>query len=112
MPARGSEQYFRAGGDDFGGAKTIICYGKIQPQDVTIENADPMMRRATLRYRFRLIDVPSWTKTPGIKALYPWLEKRLTDEDEAMAELVYRDGGWRIDRAAPPLALDLQQLSH
>jgi hypothetical protein len=29
-----------------------------------------------------------------------------------MVELVYRDGGWRIDRAAPPLALDLQQLSH
>ncbi|MCW2387152.1 hypothetical protein M2333_000198 [Sphingobium sp. B11D3B] len=111
-PAPGSEQYIRAGGEDYGGAKTMICYGKVHPQEVKIENADPMMRRATLRYRFRLVEVPSWTKAPGIKALYPWLDQRLTEEDDALVDLVYRDGGWRIDRAAPPVVLDLRQLSH
>ncbi len=111
-PAPGSEQYIRAGGNDYGGAKTIICYGDIQPQEVSIESADPMMRRATLRYRFRLANVPAWTKAPGIKTLYPWLEQRLAEEGEGLVELVYRDSGWRIERAAPPLVLNLRRLSH
>ena len=112
LPSAQGEQYFRPGGEAFPGVKTLICYGTVKLADVSISDADPMLGRATARYRFRIADIPDWTRAPGIVALYPWLEGRLAEDGEADAALVLRDGAWRLDRPTPPAAFDLRQLGH
>lgn len=112
VPTAEGDRYFGAHAPEKGGGKDALCYGTVTPTQVAVENADPMMRRAQIAYRFRLTDIPAWTRSPGITALYPWLQKALTEERNDRVDLVFRDGAWRLDDTPTPLSLDLQQLSH
>ncbi|WP_288455995.1 hypothetical protein [uncultured Sphingomonas sp.] len=112
VPTERGAATFRAPAAGEGGVPGLICYGTVVVEDATVTDADPMMRRAAIRYRYRLGDVPGWVREPAVAAIWPWLSERLAAPGEDNARLIWRDGEWRLDGTPRPGAFDLRDLTH
>ncbi|MBY0300957.1 MULTISPECIES: hypothetical protein [Sphingomonas] len=111
VPTAAGAATFRAPAADEGGVPGLICYGKVEVTDASVTDADPMMGTGTIRYRYRLTDVPEWTRHPAVAAIWPWLPQQLAKEGEATERLALRDGGWQLESTPRPAAFDLRDLS-
>lgn len=71
-----------------------LCYARRQMTRVWNDGSAGGTPR--LRYAFRLIDSPAWTRDPRIAAAFPFLRPALSGELKAEEWGRYRDGRWEI----------------
>lgn len=103
------EKQFRPGSGALADQKNMICYGTRKVEGVEVGEPDMLGNRVSVTYRYRLTDVPTWARSPSVRAFYPVFEEWLGREEEDHESLIHEDGEWKLERAPTSGMFDFRQ---
>ena len=108
------QQSIRSGEGSPLGSRTLICYGRRKVDTVTSGGIDEITPdRLSVKYSYRLVDIPAWTRAPSITQFYPGLAKRLDGTPGSDGETLQRvNTVWTLPKQTAFGPFDFRQESH
>jgi hypothetical protein len=78
-----------------------LCYARRQVTRVWLAEGEA----PALRYAYRLIDAPDWTRQAAMVAAFPFLMRALSAEFLADERVPFRDGRWDVSLASQAIRI-------